>query len=130
MKEELEKGMLQRITISKDDLHWVEQGKEILVNGKMFDVEDLVHEGNYVTVTGLYDEDETSLISILNRLQSENSRGNNHLLAAFFKCMQSVFCDSFNPHTLRQSGDIHLFDMRTPALRDQFSRIPVPPPQA
>jgi hypothetical protein len=128
MKEQLEKGMLQSVTIAEKDLHWVEHGREILLNGKMFDVEEMVYHDKLVTIRGLYDEDETSLVRILNSLQRVN-RDNNQLLSAFFKCMQYVYFTSLTEHNL-QTGSHRLFaDLIAPALPDQFLRIPVPPPQ-
>lgn len=36
----LENRMLQTITLARQDVYWVKEGKEVLINGRMFDVKN------------------------------------------------------------------------------------------
>ena len=59
--ERLEKTLLQKITLPLDKLHWVEKEREVLIDGKLFDVKSYQVFGNQVQLTGLFDIAETEL---------------------------------------------------------------------
>ncbi len=61
MLEQLESASLQTITINKVDITWVKKNKEIIVNGKLFDVKSYTVAGDKIILTGLYDDDEDKL---------------------------------------------------------------------
>ncbi|MBC7902728.1 MAG: hypothetical protein H7Y27_04870 [Gemmatimonadaceae bacterium] len=61
MREQLENGNLQTLTIPKDAVIWMDD-HEILVNNMMFDIKTSKLENNVYTFTGLYDAAETELI--------------------------------------------------------------------
>lgn len=61
MLEQLESASLQTITVNKVDITWVKKNKEIIVNGKLFDVKSYSVAGNKIILTGLYDDDEDKL---------------------------------------------------------------------
>jgi hypothetical protein len=61
MKEQLELQSLQTIRIAEKNISWVEKGKELVINGKLFDVKSLKKTGDYLEVTGLFDELELKL---------------------------------------------------------------------
>lgn len=61
MKEQLEQQSLQTIRIPEKNVSWIQKGKELIVDGKLFDVKSYKNNGVYVEVTGLYDEMELSL---------------------------------------------------------------------
>lgn len=71
MEERLESDGLQSVIIPIEDFRWYEDGREIVVNGTMFDVKSIEQKnGNYI-VTGLFDEAETQLHIAMGRLQQE-----------------------------------------------------------
>lgn len=70
MKEKLEEEALQTVRIVEKNVTWVEKGKELLVDGKLFDVKSFKHSGGYVEVTGLFDEMEINLQHTLIYLQN------------------------------------------------------------
>ncbi len=64
---------LQTITIAKENLHWVKKGKEIIINGKYFDVKSYTTDGNKIMLTGFYDTPEDKLVThIKNLVQQKN----------------------------------------------------------
>lgn len=71
MEERLESDGLQTVIIPVKDFRWYEEGREVVVNGTMFDVKSIEQQnGNYI-VTGLFDEAETELHIAMGRLQEE-----------------------------------------------------------
>lgn len=60
--EQLENKNAVTISISKSKLHWVEEGKELLIDGNLFDVKAIkVCNNNYIIVSGLFDKQEDKL---------------------------------------------------------------------
>ena len=53
-EERMSKEMLLTITVSSHDIFWVKKGKEILFDGKLFDVKSYLFPGPF-GLTGFYD---------------------------------------------------------------------------
>jgi hypothetical protein len=63
MREKLGHAQLQTIEIAASDVHWHEENREILVDGKLFDVasQTPIPGTNKIRFVGLFDEEETEL---------------------------------------------------------------------
>ncbi|MBL0145066.1 MAG: hypothetical protein IPP48_04190 [Chitinophagaceae bacterium] len=61
MEKKLEKSLLTTLTIPKKNVHWIENGKELVINGEMFDVKNYSVQNEYLIVCGLFDEYEKQL---------------------------------------------------------------------
>src|SRR5690348_6509709 len=73
MEERLETASLQTVTVKINDLQWLKKNKEVVIEGKLFDVRSYTTKGNTVTLTGLYDKDEDHLQEQLkNFMQQKN----------------------------------------------------------
>jgi hypothetical protein len=86
MLEKLEHASLQTISINKADLIWVKKNKEVLINGKLFDVKSYSTIHDKIFLTGLYDEEEETLKKdYANRLQSDKNQSTpiNELVLKF-----------------------------------------------
>ena len=59
--EKLEHEMLITFTFSQQQIKWVIPGKELLVNGKLFDVKKYIEKNNCIEITGLFDKEEQAL---------------------------------------------------------------------
>ena len=67
------KNPLQTITIAKENLHWVKKGKEVIIDGKYFDVKSYTTDGDKIMLTGFYDSPEDKLVThIKNLVQQKN----------------------------------------------------------
>jgi hypothetical protein len=64
-RENLQKLLLKKITLSSGDFQWTEDGKEISINGDLFDVKCYSVENDKFIFIGLFDKEETAL----NKLQ-------------------------------------------------------------
>jgi len=73
MEEKLERQHLETIRIRTNEVLWYEEGKEIIVQGKLFDVKSQAHEGDEIVFTGLFDEKETLVKKQLEQLPKEKS---------------------------------------------------------
>jgi hypothetical protein len=61
-KQQLEHEALETIVVSACDLHWVKKNKEILLDGKLFDVKHIKEFGKNYIITGLFDDEETAIV--------------------------------------------------------------------
>lgn len=128
MKERLERELLHTITVPRDKVIWAKYNKEIIVEGKMFDVESYSIKDGLCFFTGLFDEEETALNDLLEKKTED--RDKNELLAQLFQWLQSPCISlSFDVEVLaneKQQGRFLIpFDIPSP-----FINIPTPPPQA
>lgn len=61
----MEKQAAETIHIGKQQLHWVKEGKEILVAGQLFDVKRIVEKDDKLIISGVFDRQETEIKNIL-----------------------------------------------------------------
>lgn len=81
MKERLEEQLLQTITLQVKDIQWAKAEKEIWLHNRLFDIKSSSYHNGIYTFTGLYDNDETLLLTQLQKnQQQENNTGNKILL--------------------------------------------------
>ncbi|HEU4633136.1 MAG TPA: hypothetical protein VFS22_04080, partial [Flavisolibacter sp.] len=66
-KEKLEQAFLETIVLQRDQFYWEEEGKEISIGGRMFDVKSfLIKEGCFI-ITGIFDDKETAIHTMLSK---------------------------------------------------------------
>ena len=67
MLEQLEQKELLTLTADSKDIQWIRQGRECMVQGRLFDVKFEKKNGNRITLTGLYDEREKELKQLIDK---------------------------------------------------------------
>lgn len=121
MKQQLKKQLLQTVTVSKHNLVWYDDGKEVSINGRMFDVVTVKEQGENIILTGLYDTDEDKLHDALDKaMQQKNKRqaSGNWLIKIF-----SIQAVSF-----KKMPDIDIqWSYTTPAQDFYLETIPAAP---
>lgn len=134
MKEKLGHAQLQTIELHESDVHWYEEGREILVNGKLFDVlsQQKVAGTHNVRFFGLFDEAETELEYKTGRLIREKEKNDDSqklIVQAVWlfnspiqrpESLATLFADHSKKYTSLITARIPLVDIA----------IPVPPPKA
>jgi hypothetical protein len=72
-----DKEIIVTISVPEKDINWVKKGKEILVNGKYFDVKSFKQDGENILFTGYYDHKEDKIVGHLKKLmqQKKDSEG-------------------------------------------------------
>jgi hypothetical protein len=81
MLERLEKENVQTLYIPAAEFKWFKKDREILVNGKMFDVKSVNLTGNVYTVKGIFDDLETELNTKLEKsAENKNAANNNNVI--------------------------------------------------
>ena len=83
MKEKLETESLQVIRIENDSIKWTDFGNECTINGRMFDVKSIQQDGKFSVISGLYDDEETSIILHLANAVPDSRKENQRALVIF-----------------------------------------------
>ena len=129
MKERLETQCLQTISVSENDLVWTQDGKEIWVNGRMFDIRSSHLQNGVYVLSGLYDEDETVLAEHLQKDQ-QNNNTNSKQLVQLFQLLQTIYNrPQEEPVSTANNIPGRKFIPDASPLASQFISIFTPPPQ-
>lgn len=72
--EKFSKEILQTITVSTSAIYWVKPEKEILFNGKLFDVKSYTKNGNSISLTGFFDDKEDRLVQQIVKLALQKNQ--------------------------------------------------------
>jgi hypothetical protein len=129
MKRQLEIKMLHTITLARKDVHWYKEGKELLINGRMFDVRSFqpASDGKII-FSGLYDDDETSLVNKVRENQQTDKNTGGKLLAQLFQLLQASFNNAPSEVFIPSLNNNH-FPGIEQRLASPFITILSPPPQ-
>jgi len=127
-----ESSSMQTLMIQQDDLHWVKPGKEISLQGKLFDVKSFRVMDGAIAVTGFFDDKETELVSKMNRLSDIQNGKQNAVSSVTVKfLLLPVFSDDQEP---ADNQLIRLVPLNYPAfsesIPDKFARTILQPPKA
>jgi hypothetical protein len=130
MKESLEQELLQIIYIPEKKVQWIKAGKEILVDGKMFDVKSFYEENGQYIFTGLYDHEETALVSQLEDNRKKNNESGNSVLTNLFQLLQLVYPNE-NAYQLAKNNDtsVNYYHLNI-QLTAFYKKVSTPPPQS
>jgi hypothetical protein len=124
---------LETISIHKTSVTWVREGKELLVNDKLFDVKFFSETGDYLKVTGLFDTKEDELNKQVLKSENEKSPVNptsNNLLFSFlfqplFSNLHSIYSSDrgiLTSNDYNFSNDENLYSI--------YRNITSPPPKS
>lgn len=83
VEEKLKTEILQTIRITKAEITWIRAGKEVLLNGRLFDVKYISSDNNIVTLTGFFDTEETKLFTDLKNYTEHGGKENTDSEFAF-----------------------------------------------
>ena len=103
-EERMGREMLQTITVSSQNIFWIKSGKEVLFDGKLFDVKSFKTEGCNIVLTGFFDNKEDILVEQIVKLTGhKNQSGNpfnehaiNFLFFPVYISQQLINCEEGN----------------------------------
>lgn len=132
MYEALEQKELQTLVIPTEEIEWFEKGKELLINGALFDVKEYHFENGVLIAKGLYDAKETELKASLERSMNDSpfDAGSSKIIS---KLLSQVFSDH-NHLLIDTSGVLSHIKTSYPTysykLANSDISLPHPPPKA
>lgn len=133
MEMALEEEELITLTLSSEEVVWNKKGKELIVNGSMFDVRSIKPDGDGgYTVTGLYDKQEQELYSRMESLL--NSKKQTSDIGLAFQKWCSFLYDDLLYHNNILSDFLRVMLPFKPGDSQHFPTpafaVITPPPQA
>jgi hypothetical protein len=74
MHEALENSLVHTLVLTPQELSWAIEGKELIINGRLFDVKEISASANGTfEIKGLFDDEETQLLDLVRKkLPDEN----------------------------------------------------------
>jgi hypothetical protein len=130
MMEALEEKELITVSVSATAIHWLNKGKECLIDGNMFDVKNSKREGDQLILTGLYDEKEKQLEEQLLTHTKEQQKKQNHshavkLLLQIAAINKAVVFD----YKLQQQPSTYTSFFKSTVYNSPFKGTTTPPPR-
>lgn len=87
----MEKSLLHTIILDEDKVVWMKPGKEIVVDGRMFDIKKSEKIDGKIVFQGLYDEEETALKNNINNSMRRDRSSQQTLLTNLFSLILGVY---------------------------------------
>lgn len=84
MRKELDRQSLVTIKVDQENFSWIDEGREMMIGGRMFDVKSFELENGVYTVNGLFDDEETALLKRMQENREDETSNGNNVLAEFF----------------------------------------------
>jgi hypothetical protein len=125
--------LLQTITVSSASIYWVKPGKEILHDGKLFDVKSFKTVGNKIALTGFYDHKEDKLVKNLKEIiQEKNESGSPTSQLSIKFLFAPVYKNEPASFTLQDTWQIinRQFSEYAALICDLSYPAPTPPPKS
>jgi len=101
-EERLERNHLEVLHIPAKNILWTKQGKEIIINNRLFDVKEFSRNTKEIVVTGIYDEVETTLEKQMTGLWQQQQSKQGIILFKYFQ----LLAQSHLPQAFLQPGII------------------------
>jgi hypothetical protein len=128
LEERLETGLLKTIFIPQQDWKGMNRG-EIVIDGKLFDVAEVRREANGITVTGIFDDEETAVVQHLDKSCSATNAKDIPVFAQFFQLLDGLFFQANTPqHNLTEASS-KLFQNLIVHFPQLYREVLSPPPQ-
>jgi len=130
MEEKLENEQLQTVAIPISDVKWFKENKEILVDGKLFDIKSVVFQDGIASFTGLYDDQEMNIKLQLENLELEDDENAKNESAINLISILLYKEDDRNPDWLLNHLSTQYIDFSKDHLISPVISTPAPPPKA
>jgi hypothetical protein len=127
MKAQLESAALRQFTIAEKDLQWVEAGKELYIDHKLFDVKTIMYKDGLVHLSGLFDAEEEK---ILEQLGNSKNTFSETLLISALQLLLFPADHTDQSNVMRIVTPAHQSYMHWQAAKpaDTLSPVATPPP--
>lgn len=129
IKERLENEQLQTIVLDAEEMNWTRSGKEAWIDGRLFDISSQRNENGLYTLTGVFDEEETALVGLLEKKQQQSNDPGDELLGQLFELLQDIYKKPAGEQpVLFTRGNLSFVSYTSPLSSISLAII-TPPPQ-
>lgn len=128
LEERLEAHLLKTIFVPRQAWRQL-NSREILVDGKLFDLKEVHREAGGFTVTGVFDEDETAVLQQIAQACSADDSKDSPVFAQFFQLLHGLFFQIAAGALLLTDLPPKLFQNPIAVLPSCYLQVASPPPQ-
>lgn len=130
-RERFETESLQTIRLSATEIVWVKAGKEILHDGKLFDIKSFKTSGTTVELIGFYDHKEDILVKQIKELNQQKEDGSNPVNQLLVKFLFYPKNNEVNIFSIQNNWKIvkHQFPVYSEVITRLVYPAPAPPPK-
>lgn len=130
MEEALELEELEIVTLKTAEIIWLKAGKEILLEGKPFDIKKVKKISDSSIISGLYDHKEKALKKILVNLENDKKQNSRHVNITNFFCLFSpTESIQFNCLFSDVIKNVNYVCYKEMFRQNDYSLITAPPPR-
>jgi hypothetical protein len=123
-QQRFETEQLQTVVIACEKLSWVQDEKEVLINGRLFDVESIKKTGQTLELTGFFDHQEDKLVKHINTVEPQKNNSGNLLNQLAFNFL---FLPNYKETTAFSiQNNWQLISSRFPVYTENISSIAYP----
>ena len=130
MEEKLEQFHLETITVPANAIKWHKKSKEIIIDGRLFDVKSYTIKSNIAVFTGLFDEKETRIKQQLEKLHDQTQTNGAAQVCKYTALL--LYCNdlhSYQNENLQTRILSAKHFVRTEDFTSAFISISSPPPR-
>ncbi len=128
--ERLEGKNLQTVVVETKDIVWAEEGKEIWINGELFDINNISETNTGLTLCGIFDKKETSLQKLSQNIEHPENKEQGIQLSKYFKFLNDTYFQNIRDEVkIPTRISIHYSQNNIYPYEDIFIKIPLPPPK-
>jgi len=128
LEERMERSLLKTVFIPRQDWSPV-NNDETLVDGKLFDVDEMHVTKNGMFVTGVFDEEETAVMQQMDKSCAANHSKETPVFAQFFQLLDGLFFHATSVQPLIGKSVHQYFQNLILNLPHSYKQVISPPPQ-
>lgn len=132
MRDRIELISLQTVTTNLSDIKWIKEGKEVVIDGKLFDVKSFNITGKRIILTGLFDKDEDTLITKMKNELQQKKDGNSPLGQLVAKYLTHQIFNEFASCSIQNEWktiSTNKFQFYSESMPEAHCFLTVPPPK-
>ena len=89
---------MQTVLIAAAEIHWVKSGKEIVIGNRLFDVKEYHATATSITITGVFDNEETTIQKQANDLWHQQKNKQGIFLLKAFQVLANTYFQQHNDY--------------------------------
>lgn len=127
-----ERETLETILLPADKLHWIKPGKELLVDGRLFDVKSFTIKNGKTSLTGFFDGEEDEVVTQIRDITEQKKESNNPFTRLAVKLSFMPVYTEGAPVSFQNSWHIIARDLcssYSEIISQGFHPLDIPPPK-
>jgi hypothetical protein len=114
----------QTVIVSVENISWIEEGKEILIDGNLFDVKSVKKAGKNLLLTGFFDNKEESIVKHIKDTEQQKNDSGSPLHQLSIKFLFLANYKEFTAFSIQNNW--HFITAQFPVYAEAISNMAYP----